>query len=73
MSQKRSKRRKWVEVVLDTIFHILFKKEVERMVDLYCALIVAGKRTIDSVPKNMQVAVMELLTAIGLDGGGNVA
>jgi len=43
------------------------------MVDLYCALIVAGKRTIDSVPKNMQVAVMELLTAIGLDGGGNVA
>lgn len=41
------------------------------MVDLYCALIIAGRRTIDTVPKRYQDAVREELAAIGLDENGN--
>lgn len=41
------------------------------MVDLYCALIIAGKRTIDTVPARYREAVKEQLTAIGLDENGN--
>lgn len=41
------------------------------MVDLYCALIIAEKRTFDSVPKRYQEAVREQLAAIGLDENGN--
>lgn len=41
------------------------------MVDLYCALIIAGKRTIDTVPVRYRDAVREQLAAIGLDENGN--
>ena len=41
------------------------------MIDLYCALIIAGRRTIDTVPKRYQDAVREELAAIGLDENGN--
>lgn len=41
------------------------------MVDLYCALIIAGKRTIDKVPTRYRGAVKEQLGAIGLDENGN--
>lgn len=43
----------------------------KNMVDLYCALIIAEKRTFDSVPKRYQEAVREQLAAIGLDENGN--
>ena len=41
------------------------------MVDLYCALIIAGKRTIETVPKRYREAVREQLAAIGLDENGD--
>ena len=41
------------------------------MVDLYCALIIAGRRTIDTVPKRYQDVVREELAASGLDENGN--
>lgn len=43
------------------------------MVDLYCALIIAGKRTIDTVPARYRDTVREQLAAIGLDENGNPA
>ena len=43
----------------------------QKMVDLYCALIIAGRRTIDTVPARYREAVKEQLAAIGLDGNGN--
>lgn len=41
------------------------------MIDLYVALIVAGRRTIDQVPTRFRDAVAADLTALGLDGYGN--
>ena len=41
------------------------------MVDLYVALIIAGRRTFDRVPKRFQNAVKEELAALGLDKNGN--
>ena len=43
-----------------------------KMVDLYIALIVAGRRTLDDVPRKYKLAVKEDLEALGLDGNGNV-
>ncbi len=40
------------------------------MVDLYVALIIAGRRTIDKVPTKLRDAVLADLTALGLDGEG---
>lgn len=42
-----------------------------KMVDLYCALIIAGKREFSQVPKKFQDAVREELASIGLDENGN--
>lgn len=42
------------------------------MVDLYVALIVAGRRTLESVPARFREAVKTDLAAIGLDENGNV-
>lgn len=54
------------------ILKIIFKKKGRRiMVDLYCALIIAGKRTIETVPKRYREAVREQLAAIGLDENGD--
>lgn len=40
------------------------------MIDLYVALIVAGRRTIDQVPSKFKDSVVADLTALGLDGYG---
>lgn len=40
------------------------------MIDLYVALIIAGRRTIDKVPTKLRDAVLADLTALGLDGEG---
>lgn len=40
------------------------------MVDLYVALIIAGRRTIMQVPTRFQTAVRDDLTALGLDETG---
>lgn len=55
-----------------SILWLIFTKKGKRaMVDLYCALIIAGKRTIDTVPTRYRDAVMVQLAAIGLDENGN--
>lgn len=41
------------------------------MIDLYVALIIAGRRTIDQVPAKYKEAVTMDLKALGLDGSGN--
>jgi hypothetical protein len=41
------------------------------MVDLYCALIIAGRRTFNQVPIRYQDAVRADLLALGLDENGN--
>ena len=41
------------------------------MVDLYVALIINKRRTIEQVPAQFQMAVMADLTALRLDGNGN--
>lgn len=41
------------------------------MIDLYVALIIAGRRTIDQVPLRFREAVLADLNALGLDGQGN--
>jgi hypothetical protein len=48
----------------------ILKGGVIIMVDVYVALIVHGVRTIDTVPVNLQPAVLAELNAIGLDGYG---
>lgn len=40
-------------------------------VDMYVALIIAKRRTIEQVPAHLQEAVLADLAAIGLDGYGN--
>lgn len=41
------------------------------MVDLYVALIIAGRRAFKKVPKRFQKAVKEELAALGLDENGD--
>lgn len=41
------------------------------MIDMYLALVMNHRRTIDQVPAQYRVAVMADLTALGLDGNGN--
>lgn len=43
----------------------------EIMVDVYVALIVKKRRTIEQVPAQLQEAVLAELAALGLDGYGN--
>ena len=42
------------------------------MKDLYVALIIAGRRTIDTIPERYREAVIEELAALGLDENGNI-
>lgn len=42
------------------------------MVDLYVALIIAGRRTIGQVPIKLRDAVLADLQALGLDGEGEL-
>jgi len=42
------------------------------MVDLYVALIIAGRRTFANVPPKFKAAVRADLEALGLDENGNV-
>ena len=43
----------------------------ENMVDMYVALVFAGRRNINTVPAKFQKEVLADLNAIGLDGYGN--
>lgn len=57
--------------MLEILKMLIVKGGKETMVDLYCALIIAGRRTIDRVPAKYREAVKEELAAIGLDENGN--
>jgi len=56
------------------LFYIntFFEKGGRTMVDLYVALIIAGRRTLNSVPARFQTAVKADLDAVGLTEEGNV-
>jgi len=55
------------------ILWILFSKGGQMfMKDLYVALIIAGRRTIDTIPERYREAVVEELAALGLDENGNI-
>lgn len=41
------------------------------MIDLYVALIINGRRTIDKVPSKYKEHVLTELSALGIDGYGN--
>ena len=58
---------------VDMLIYILFRKEATCMIDLYCALIINGKRDIASIPERYQAAVAAQLAAVGLDENGNAA
>jgi hypothetical protein len=49
----------------------IWKGGVQIMVDVYVALIVKHRRTIDQVPEQLRDGVMAELTALGLDGNGD--
>lgn len=51
-------------------FKLLLKEEMQ-MVDMYVALIINKRRTLEQVPLTFRAAVEADLTALGLDGNGN--
>lgn len=48
-------------------FKLLLKEEIQ-MVDMYVALIIAGRRSLPQVPSTFRSEVEQDLTALGLDG-----
>ena len=50
-------------------FKLLLKGEIQ-MVDMYVALIIAGRRTLEQVPTTFRSQVETDLNAIGLNGNG---
>ena len=72
----RFKHMKWILVLLVLIGTILCVYLSEKyggrdMVDLYVALIIAGRRTFDRVPAKFKQAVKDTLASLGLDENGN--
>ena len=53
------------------IFIILTQKEEKDMIELYVALIIAGRRPFSRVPDRYKEAVREMLLSLGLDEDGN--
>ena len=72
----RFKPMKWILVLLVLIgtIHCVYLSEKyggRDMVDLYVALIIAGRRTFDRVPAKFKQAVKDTLASLGLDENGN--
>lgn len=59
-----------VIIIIITLTATIWQKG-DNMVDLYVALIIAGKRTFARVPARYQDAVRETLLALGLDENGD--
>lgn len=59
-----------VIIIIITLTATIWQKG-DNMVDLYVALIIAGKRTFARVPARYQEAVRETLLALGLDENGD--
>ena len=67
---------KWILVLLVLIgtIHCVYLSEKyggRDMVDLYVALIIAGRRTFDRVPSKFKQEVKDTLASLGLDENGN--
>ena len=58
-------------VIIIIILIAVTRRKGDDMVDLYVALIIAGKRTFARVPARYQDAVRETLLALGLDENGD--
>lgn len=58
-------------VIIIIILIAVIRRKGVNMVDLYVALIIAGKRTFARVPARYQDAVRETLLALGLDENGD--
>lgn len=58
-------------IVMKLRLYLMPRKWRLRMIDLYVALIINGRRTIDNVPARYKDAVLADLNALGLDGYGN--
>ena len=60
-------------VLIGTIHFVYLSEKYggRDMVDLYVALIIAGRRTFDRVPAKFKQAVKDTLAALGLDENGN--
>lgn len=58
-------------IVILAAFLIHLSRGGENMVDMYVALVIAGRRNIDTVPVKFQKEVLADLNALGLDGYGN--
>lgn len=65
-------------ILITLIFIFFFLKGASNMVDMYTALVIAGRRTcnkenaeVTKVPTRYRDAVLENLTALGLDADGN--
>lgn len=64
-----TKCRKNIDPMLRRLY---YKREEDlKMVDLYVALIVSGRRSFSQVPSRYQDAVRDDLAALGLDENGN--
>lgn len=64
-------RTKVIIIVITILLLLALWQKGEDMIELYVALIIAGKRTFDRVPARYQEEVRELLLALGLDENGN--
>ena len=64
-------RNKVIIIVITILLLLALWQKGEDMIELYVALIIAGKRTFDRVPARYQEEVRELLLALGLDENGN--
>ena len=62
-----------VVTIVITIVIILYagRQKGDNMIDLYVALIIAGRRPFSRVPARYQNAVREELLALGLDENGD--
>lgn len=50
---------------------LILKGDEKTMVDVYVALIIRKRRTIEQVPQNLRAQVLADLNALGLDGNGD--
>lgn len=55
-----------------SLIKAIWKGGETTMVDVYVALIVYKRRTIDEVPAHLKPAVLAELAALGLDGNGDL-
>lgn len=64
-------RTKVIIIVITILILFAIRQKGENMIDLYVALIIAGKRTFAKVPDRYKDAVREELLALGLDENGD--